>query len=95
MLCNALHTKPKLCINCKYFIDNNLAGPEYGKCSYYPLNNTRFLVDGKNDMFGYRYASVTRGSNNLCGHEGKHYKKKYVKKVILPKVDNNNDTSTI
>jgi len=88
---NNAATLPKLCINCKYFIDNNLAGPAYGRCSYYPLNNTRFLIDGKNDMIDYRYASVVRGSNSLCGNEGKHYKKKYVRKAKLE--DNETDTA--
>jgi hypothetical protein len=72
--------KPKLCINCKYFITDNIAD-KYGKCSFFPLRKGKinFLVNGVNDD-EYFYCSTVRDSNDMCGEEGKHYKKKIVKK---------------
>jgi hypothetical protein len=78
--------KPKLCINCKYFISDNDIG-KYGKCSFFPKreNNINFLVNGINED-NYYYCSISRDTNNMCGEEGKYYKKKIVKKM---KKDNN------
>ena len=78
--------KPKLCINCKYFItDNNT--DKYGKCTLFPIEQEKryFLVNGdivenKNE---YQYCAIAREMENKCGKEGKMYKKKYTKKDIL------------
>ena len=84
------HNKPKLCINCKYFIKNihndNDNDNEFGKCSLFPRveEDNEFLVTGihKNKNINYYYASTAR-STNMCGKEGKMYKRKYVKKGNL------------
>jgi hypothetical protein len=69
-------TKPKLCINCKHFIPSG-TNLEYSKCAYFPSKAAKvnFLVNGiyEND---YYYCSTVRDSNNMCGEEGKMYKKK-------------------
>jgi hypothetical protein len=72
--------KPKLCINCKYFIPDNGNG-EFGKCSLFPniVKNTDFLVNGVNKV-EYYYCSTARSSNKMCDEEGKYYKKKVHKK---------------
>jgi hypothetical protein len=74
--------KPKLCINCKYFINNH--NTEYGKCSYFPriIKDDSFLVNGivKEINMDYFYCSILRGDENKCGKEGKIYKRKYNKK---------------
>jgi hypothetical protein len=70
--------KPKLCINCKYFIPDNDTG-EFANCAFFPKGeaNLDFLVNGvKNDKTNYYYCITARGQNNMCGKEGKYYKKK-------------------
>ena len=77
--------KPKLCVNCKYFITDNGTG-KFGKCSLFPIkeNNIYRLVNGihedKNNE--YYYCSALREIEYRCGKEGKMYKKKYTKKSI-------------
>jgi len=77
--------KPKLCINCKYFITDNNTN-QFGKCSLFIkeefLNSN--LVNGgvKDKNINYHYCSVMRGSERMCGQEGKMYKKKYNKNSI-------------
>lgn len=76
--------KPKLCINCKYFITDNDTG-KFGKCSLFPRkeNDIYKLVNNiDKDNIAYHYCSVSRGIQDMCGKEGKMYKKKYIKKGI-------------
>ena len=74
-LVGAFTPKPKLCINCKYFITNSKSGDEYGKCSAFPVENPKFLIDDvvRNDEF--YYCSTARTWNDLCGKIGKKYYK--------------------
>ena len=76
-------TRPKLCINCKFFV-NNLNDNKYGKCSFFPIeeNNTNFLVIGFENI-DYYYCSTARNYDNMCGKEGKKYKNKPSKKEHL------------
>lgn len=78
--------KPKICINCKYFIPDNDSG-KYSRCSFFPKreNNINFLVNGINEE-NYYFCYTSRDTNDMCGEEGKYYKKKIVKKM---KKDNN------
>ena len=75
--------KPKLCINCKYFIPDNDSG-KYAKCSFFTKdeNKINYLVNGivKEE---YYYCSTSRTANNMCGEEGKYYKKKIVKNANI------------
>ena len=77
--------KPKLCINCKYFITDNNTG-KFGKCSLFPKQTKDIfrLVNGiqENKIVEYQYCSVARELENMCSQEGKMYKKKYIKKEI-------------
>lgn len=73
-------TKPKLCINCKFFITDNERN-EYGKCSLFPKkqnDNINFLVNGinKDTPIDYYYASTIRNFES-CGKEGRLYKRKF------------------
>jgi hypothetical protein len=72
--------KPKLCINCKYFISDNDSG-RFSKCSLFPLeiNNYNFLVNGIEET-EYYYCSTARNFDNMCGIEGNMHKRKYIKK---------------
>jgi len=73
-------TKPKLCINCKHFITDNDSG-KYGKCFLFPKKEGKnnFLVNGVNEN-SYYHCSISREYNDMCGEEGKYYKKKILKK---------------
>jgi hypothetical protein len=76
--------KPKLCINCKYFITDNKTG-QFGKCSFFLKNekNIYKLVNGiHEENIDYHYCATSRETDNMCGKEGKMYKKKYIKKGI-------------
>jgi len=67
--------KPKLCINCKYFITDNNTG-KFGKCSLFPKQSGKnnYLVTGINED-EYFFCSTLRDTNGMCGEEGKYYKK--------------------
>ena len=77
--------KPKLCINCKYFIpDTSTNTDKFSKCSLFPKeeNNIFMLVNGicKDENIEYNYCLTTRRMEHMCGLKGKMYKKKYIKK---------------
>jgi hypothetical protein len=74
--------KPKLCVDCKYFLTDNKDG-KFGKCSLFPTKEgqVNYLVTGIKEE--YYFCSTARESTNMCDLEGKMYKKKYVKKVNL------------
>jgi hypothetical protein len=80
-------TKPKLCINCKHFIPDKDGDNNYGKCSFFikEESKTDFLVTGikEENQDEYFYCSTSRGTNSMCGQEGKNYKKKRIFKNKL------------
>ena len=71
----------KFCINCRYFIPNK-CNNEYGKCSLFINENIKYLVDGVIRDNDYYACSTARSWNDLCGKEGKKYKKKYTRRSI-------------
>jgi hypothetical protein len=77
----SVEIKPKFCINCRYYIPNTDGlKPEYGKCSAFPFENSKFMVDGKireTEFFG---CSTARSFEKFCGKAAIKYKKKYVRK---------------
>lgn len=81
LLTNSLETKPKFCVNCRYFIPHN-DRTEYGKCSKFPIENTKYLVDGIVTKTEYYNCNTARTWKSLCGNEGKEYKKKYTKRSL-------------
>jgi len=78
--------KPKLCLNCKHFITDNLDS-KFGKCSLF-IEKEKFnfytLVNGisENTDIEYHYCATVRNSEDMCGKEGKMHKRKYVKKDV-------------
>ena len=75
--------KPKLCINCKYYINTSDVKSNiiYGKCLLFPRkndNDINFLVTGEKKL-EYDYCSTSRNSENMCGEEGKLHVRKYIK----------------
>jgi len=83
--------KPKLCINCKYFISGKNNDDKYGKCELFKREESKKfeLVNGiREDETKYNYCVIARELEFLCGIEGKMYKKKYTRKVILDEKKN-------
>jgi len=77
--------KPKLCINCRYFITDGNTN-KFGKCSLFPriISNNYKLVNGIIEYDDdYHYCSILRANDARCGEEGKLYKKKYIRKNHL------------
>lgn len=75
---------PKLCINCKFFINSVTGENRHGKCSLFPNeeNSVNFLVSGVEDN-NYLYCATTRKFDHMCGEEGKKYIKKLSKETRL------------
>jgi hypothetical protein len=76
--------KPKLCVNCRYFVND---GPKtaFGTCSLFQRVESKLnynLVDEHHTIpVSYKMCVLVREDANLCGKEGKLYKKKYVKRT--------------
>ena len=77
--------KPKLCVNCKYFITDNHSNI-FGKCSLFSKKEKDILslINGidQDKSNEYYYCASVRKWEDMCGPEGKMYKKKYTKKSI-------------
>jgi hypothetical protein len=78
-------TTPKLCVNCKFFINSVTCDNKYGKCSLFPKkeNSIDFLVSGVVDDTYYSFCSTARTYDNMCGKEGKKYENKPSKNAHL------------
>lgn len=85
---NSLESKPKYCLNCKYFIPNVNAltaaqNNKLGGCSYFPVKFYDFdcLVTGekKNPENKYHFCDTARKFDDMCGEEGRHHKRRYNK----------------
>jgi hypothetical protein len=88
----SVEIKPKFCVNCRYFIPNTDGlKTEYGKCSIFPYENSKYLVDGIIRDTEYFTCSTARSCEKLCGKNGNRYKKKYVRSTfrnpLLKKVE--------
>lgn len=69
------------CVNCKHFIPNSMNGVDGGKCALFiSENNNGFLVSGNTFKYS-EYCGTARGNENMCGKEGKLFKRKYKKRV--------------
>ena len=75
---------PKLCKNCKFFLPNDPffgIGNEYSKCKLFQeiQDDDNFLVTGQKspEKKKYRYCSIARKYEYMCGKEGKYYKRKH------------------
>lgn len=75
----------KLCVNCQYFSINKNAqntntGNVFGKCIAFPItesNEVSYLITGKKEKRDFFYCSTARGDSEMCGKEGKKYRKRY------------------
>jgi hypothetical protein len=78
--------KPKLCVNCKHFITDNVDN-KFGKCSLFTKKEnlnfyTRVNGISENTDIEYYYCATARNSEDMCGKEGKMHKRKYIKKGV-------------
>jgi hypothetical protein len=73
----ATQITPKLCIDCKYYTKKFFTSNELGKCSLFRKEDIDiFLINGvHNYKKEYYYCSTTRMFEDMCGKEGKFYKK--------------------
>jgi hypothetical protein len=77
---------PKICINCKHFINDNISPSDYifGKCGFFKetiTDNSHLIIGGSIvETNYYPYASTARSMEHLCGEKGKYYIKKNLKK---------------
>jgi hypothetical protein len=79
-----------VCKNCKFLIPDNSffcfslfddSNVRYGKCSRFQEELTDsekmdYLVTGKLSKPTYKYCSIARTYDSMCGEEGKYYEKK-------------------
>ena len=83
LLTNSLKVTPKLCINCKHFIQpKDGVRDEFGKCAKLPFESSKFLVDGIVRDDDFYSCSTARMMHRLCGKDATQYRKKYTKKNI-------------
>lgn len=82
LLTSSLKIEPKFCINCRYFIvpEDGIEN-EFGRCSKFPFENPKNLVDGTIRKDDYLYCSTARAFEECCGKNAINYKKKYTKKL--------------
>jgi len=70
----------KLCVNCQYFLLTQGTDAKYGKCFLFPKaeeNLNKFLVTGSNINDEYYLCTSARQNIDMCGKEGKSYRKTY------------------
>ena len=77
------NNQPNFCVDCKYYIPSYFlfgitTGKEFGKCKlYYDIKDydRDFLVTGikKNIIKEYKYCSICRNNDDLCGKQGTQY----------------------
>lgn len=75
---DAARTKHKFCVNCKHFIPSDIKD-EFGKCALYPIEDSKFFVDGKIRNDDFYSCSSARGWSHLCGKNATKYRKKYTR----------------
>ena len=70
---------PNFCVDCKFYIPSDflfgIGGKEFGKCKlYYEIKDEDkdFLVTGKKKeiKIEYKYCSICRDNDNMCGKQG-------------------------
>jgi hypothetical protein len=79
---------PKLCINCKYFMDNAVL-QIHGKCLLFPFENNERLVVGDTASKNYYYCTTARSHSDMCGEEAKLFVNKN-KKTKVKKLETEN-----
>uniref|UniRef100_A0A6C0EE05 Uncharacterized protein n=1 Tax=viral metagenome TaxID=1070528 RepID=A0A6C0EE05_9ZZZZ len=72
--------KPKLCVNCKFFMKESFLTPDaYSKCTKFSfIDHDDFFVNGikRPETKRYYYCSTARNFDHMCGIEGKKFEEK-------------------
>ena len=75
--------KPKLCMDCAFFTKDFFTTNKFGKCALFPKEeykptNKYYLVDGMKvvNNVDYYFCATARECENMCGMEGKLFKKR-------------------
>ena len=71
----------KFCINCKYFITDNL-NVKYGRCLLFPKEINDYLVTGNKNDLEYYYCSTARDNDLKCGQNATLYRQKRKKNTL-------------
>lgn len=80
-ICSAL----KLCVNCQYFFIEKNTDTKFGKCFLFPKEEDNFknyLLTGKTVYDEYNSCSIARSNINMCGKEGRKYRKRYDFQIV-------------
>ena len=68
---------PKLCVNCKFFMNNFLDDNKFGKCSLFQKTemdiDINYFVTGIKKKSDLQFCSIARNYDSMCGKEGKKY----------------------
>ena len=71
---------PKLCVNCKFFMNNFLDDNKFGKCSLFQKTemdiDINYFVTGIKKKSDLQFCSIARNYDSMCGKEGKKYANK-------------------
>lgn len=78
---NSCNTKPKFCVNCKYYILPLHYKASDGRCTLFPLQQGDFLVSGTQNPTSFSYCSIARTWEDMCGKNATKYVKKICKKI--------------
>lgn len=68
-----------LCIHCKHYRNILLTNSKFGTCALFPIvtNDDYYFVNGvKSKKVVNYYCAVARGSDRMCGEEGKYFERK-------------------
>jgi len=67
-----------LCIHCKHYRNTLLTDTKFGTCALFPIVvKDDYLVNGvKSRKVTNYYCSTARGSDRMCGEEGKYFERK-------------------
>jgi len=81
------NSKLKFCVDCKYFVPEELNRNQYGTCSLFLRSSSELLVTGIKNSNHFHYCSTARSIDTMCGKNATKYKK--LRKSKKP----NNETS--
>ena len=75
--------KPKFCMNCKYFLRDNILPDDltFAHCAKFPKkdeNEMEYLITGEKnkEVESFHFCTTARRYDDKCGKEGKHYRRK-------------------
>ncbi len=79
MVAPAFSFKIPLCIHCKHYRKTLFTDTKFGQFALFPIvtNDDSYFVNGvKSKKVVNYYCSTVRGSDLMCGEEGKYFERK-------------------